>query len=155
MSCVTWVPAWSTCLQSWTKSWRQIHEIHEIKQDRLFYDIFCWWFFAIFLPKTSKFGFRVDDWVLTMKSKRFRDFIEISQFPKILSFKSFGNSLSGDYNLVPFHLWWKEIMLKSEKIYKYFVQDCTCPRADVPKSCQILIFTCQRYNKRANMLKAC
>ena len=34
------------------------------------------------------------------------------------------HSLSGDNNLVPFHLWWRQIVLKSEKVYKCFVQDC-------------------------------
>ena len=29
----------------------------------------------------------------------------------------------------------------------------TCPRANVPKVCQYVIFTCQRANKRANVLK--
>ena len=32
--------------------------------------------------------------------------------------------LSGDNNLVPFHLWLRKIVLESEKVYKYFVQDC-------------------------------
>ena len=32
--------------------------------------------------------------------------------------------LSGDNNLVPFHLWWRKIVLKSEMVYKYFVQNC-------------------------------
>ena len=47
------------------------------------------------------------------------DFLEFFSFPKILGFKSLGNSrgkfglsISGDNNLVPFHLWLKEIMLK-------------------------------------------
>ena len=31
--------------------------------------------------------------------------------------------LSGDNNLVPFHLRWRKIVLKSEKVSKYFVQD--------------------------------
>ena len=34
------------------------------------------------------------------------------------------HSLSGDNNLVPFHLLWREIVLKSEKVYQCFVQDC-------------------------------
>ena len=34
------------------------------------------------------------------------------------------HSLSGDNNLVPFHLWWRQIVLKSAKVYKCFVQDC-------------------------------
>ena len=33
-------------------------------------------------------------------------------------------SLFGDNKLVPFQLWWREIVLKREKIYKCFVQDC-------------------------------
>ena len=32
--------------------------------------------------------------------------------------------LSGDNNLGPFHLWWRNIVLKSEKVSKYFIQDC-------------------------------
>ena len=31
---------------------------------------------------------------------------------------------SGDNNLIPFHLRWIEIVLKHEKFYKCFVQDC-------------------------------
>ena len=36
-------------------------------------------------------------------------------------------SHSVDNNLVLFRLWWREIMLRSEKVYKYFVQDCITP----------------------------
>ena len=32
--------------------------------------------------------------------------------------------LSGYNNLVPFHLWWRQSLLKSEKVCGYFVQDC-------------------------------
>ena len=35
------------------------------------------------------------------------------------------DSLSGDNNLFPFHLWRREIVLKSEKVSKCFVQDCS------------------------------
>ena len=38
--------------------------------------------------------------------------------------KKLVHSLSGDNNLVPFHLWWREIVLKSGKVSKCFVQDC-------------------------------
>ena len=34
------------------------------------------------------------------------------------------HSLSGDNNLVPFHFWGREIVLKSEKVYKCYLQDC-------------------------------
>ena len=37
-------------------------------------------------------------------SKRFWNFVEIFSFPKILSFKLFGNLLSTDRNLVPLNL---------------------------------------------------
>ena len=33
------------------------------------------------------------------------------------------HSLSGHNNLVPFHLWWKELVLKRAKVYEYLVQD--------------------------------
>ena len=31
----------------------------------------------------------------------------------------------------------------------------TCARANVPKACKLVIFTCQRANKCANVPKAC
>ena len=82
-------------VQSWTKRRRQIHKI---KQNRLFfYGVFYSWFFAFFYQKTSKFGFWVDGWLFAIKPKHFRDFLEISKFPKILSLKSFGNSWDNSY----------------------------------------------------------
>ena len=36
------------------------------------------------------------------------------------------HSFSGDTNLIPFHLWWREFVLKCEKNRKYFVKDCIC-----------------------------
>ena len=45
-----------------------------------------------FLSKSIKIWLLVGGCVLTIKSKHFRDFLEISQFPKILSLESFGNS---------------------------------------------------------------
>ena len=60
--------------QSWTKSWRKIDEV---KQNRFLYRMVYSWFFAIFLQKLSKCGFWLDDWVLAIKSKHFRDFLEI------------------------------------------------------------------------------
>ena len=118
--------------QSWTKSWKQIHEI---KQNRVFFGMFYSWFCAIFYQDTSKFGYWVDGWVLAIKSKYFRDFPKIFYFPKVLRLTSFGNLWRNSYIhflviftftfLVPFNLWWREIVLKSEKVYNCFVQDCT------------------------------
>ena len=107
-------------LQSWTKGWR---EIHKIKQNRFFYGMFYSWFFAIFYPKTSKFGFWVDGWVLSIKPKHFRDFLEV--LSRSATREELVHSLSGDNNLVPHHLWWKQIVLKSEKVSKCFVQHCS------------------------------
>ena len=64
-----------TTSQSCTKGWRQIHKI---KQNRFFYGMFYSWFFAVFYPKTSKFGFSVYGWVLSIKPNHFKDFIKIS-----------------------------------------------------------------------------
>ena len=61
--------------QSWSKRWRQIHKI---KQNRFFYGMFYSRFFAIFYRKTSKFGYRVDGWVLAIIPKHFKGFLEIS-----------------------------------------------------------------------------
>ena len=53
-----------------TKSWKQIYKV---KQNRIFYGMF-------YSQKTSKFSFRLDDWVLAIKPKYFRDFLEIPNF---------------------------------------------------------------------------
>ena len=53
-------------------------------------------------------------------SKRFSDFVEIFSFPKILSFRLFGNSLSTDKNLVPLNLWIRKT-ITLEKVRKYLI----------------------------------
>ena len=78
-------------IQSWTKGWRQTHKF---KRNRFFYGKFYSWFFAFF---TKKLRLRMNGWVHAIKPKHFRNFIEISKFPKIQSFKSFGNSWSNSY----------------------------------------------------------
>ena len=60
--------------QSWTKAWRQVHEIN---QNRFFYGMIYSWFLAIFYYRTSKFGFWVDGWVLAIKPQHVMDFLEI------------------------------------------------------------------------------
>ena len=45
--------------------------------------------FSKFLAELSKFAFWVADWLLTIDSTHFKDFVEISQFTKIQSLKSF------------------------------------------------------------------
>ena len=62
-------------LQPWAKGCRQIYKI---KQNRFFYGMFYSWCLAVFYRKTSKFAFWVASWILTIKFKHFRDFLEIS-----------------------------------------------------------------------------
>ena len=57
---------------------------------------------------------------LSFISQHFRDFVEISLFPKILSFKLFGNLLSTDKNLVPLNLWLRKTITR-EKVNKYLI----------------------------------
>ena len=60
-----------------------------------------------------------------------------------------------------FHFWWAFLCLrlmlillaeyiKSHPCMPYLPAWSTWPRAQVPKACQLFIFTCQRTNKRAN-----
>ena len=57
----------------------------------------------MFLAQPLKFPFWVSGGVLAIYSMCFGDFLEIKQ----LEHWPFG-----DNNLAPFHLWWKEIVLK-------------------------------------------
>ena len=50
----------------------------------------------------------------------FWNFVEIFSFPKILSFKLFGNSVSTDRNLVPLNLWLRKTITR-EKVRKYLI----------------------------------
>ena len=73
----------------------------------------------MFLAQISEFR---TDWVLPIKSRHFRNFLEISQVFKILSLKLYGNLWGNSY--INFHFWWKQTVLKSEKVRKCFVEDC-------------------------------
>ena len=80
-------------------------------------------FFVTFYQNTSKFGFWVDGWVLVIRTQALQgfswNFLSRQQLVRQLV-----NSLSGYNNLVPLHLWWRQIVLKSEKVSTCFVQDC-------------------------------
>ena len=71
----------SSYLQSWTMGCRQIHEI---KQNRFSMECLIADFLQLFYRKAAKFVFNVGKWVLAIKSKHCRDFLEILWFPKIL-----------------------------------------------------------------------
>ena len=99
-------------LQSWTKSWRQIHKIKQSIKNVLQL-IFC-----NFLPKNVKIwlsGGRRGTWHQTQVFPEFSWVIR-------QRVRQLVHSLSGD-NLIPFHLWRRQIVLKSEKVSKCFVQD--------------------------------
>ena len=88
-------------------------------------------FFSSFLLVSTKFSFWEKDWALGYNSMKFLD-LDVSWFPKILSFKSFGNSQGNSYvprlllvsNLNSFHLWWKDNLVKYQKVSKYYDEDC-------------------------------
>ena len=67
-------------VQSWTKGWRQIHKI---KQTSFYLSNVLQLNFRNFLPKNfhnflpPKLGFWLGGRVLAIKSKHFRDFLEI------------------------------------------------------------------------------
>ena len=93
----------------WQSRTRDCKQIHEIKQNRFLYGmqlVFC-----EFLTKASKFGFWVSARYSSSNSSTPRTFLK---FPKIIKFgnSQLLHSLSGDNNLVPFHLWWREIVLR-------------------------------------------
>ena len=104
-------------------------------------ECFTAYFFSIFYRKASKFDIWRGEWELAIKSKYSRIFLEIfyffflvwaqkpaqrrtcsSSIVVLLLFRQLVLSLSDDNNLVPFHLWWTEIVLKIEKVYKCFAQ---------------------------------
>ena len=71
------------------------------------------WFFAILVVKVSKFHFWANGWVLAIKCKHFRDFLQISALPKITSLKLFENSwCNTDIQflviIIEFHFIWGE-----------------------------------------------
>ena len=89
-------------LQSWTRGCKQVHEI---KQNKFCIECFTADFLRVFNKnvKIRPLGVR--------HSNNSNNFLV--------------NSLSGDNNLVPFYSGWREIVLKREKVSKYFVQDCS------------------------------
>ena len=56
-------------------------------------------------------------WVDFLRDPKSYDFQQLQQ--------EFAHSLSGDNNVVLFHLWWRDNMLKHKKIFKYFVKNCS------------------------------
>ena len=87
-------------------------------------------FFRSSLLVFKKFSFSEENWALSYNSIKFWDFLDIFQFHKILSLKSFGN-LKGNPNIpcllliIMLRLWWKESLIKHQKISKYYDHDCS------------------------------
>ena len=109
--------------QSWTKGCRQINEINKVSMEcfkvnflRFFFtkkhqNLALGWRVGYSPSNPSMSGIFLK--FLNLKSK------VVKQLVRQLVY-----SLFGDNNLVPFHLWWRETVLKREKGYKCFVQDC-------------------------------
>ena len=109
-------------------------------------------FFAIFYRKTSEFGFWMDG--LGTNPSNSEIFLKFPSFLKswVLSCRQLMrqqvHSLSTNNNLVPFHLWWREILLKSEKVSNCFVQDCSGVSFydyKIKKSLNVLLMLCIQY----------
>ena len=85
-------------------------------------------FFHFFAKKRQNFAFRwTAGYSPSSPSKsgiflKFPNFLRSSVIWQLM--RQLVHSLSGDNNWVPFHLWWKQILLKSGKVSKCFVQDC-------------------------------
>ena len=74
---------------------------------------------------------------------------KISSFSEILNLESFGNSSDGN-NLVPFHFWWRETILKGKYISKYFVTGCC---KTILKYCPDITFCeSRKYKERFSMI---
>ena len=103
---------------SWTKGCKQIHEI---KQNRFLHVMFFSWVFNESV-KICLLGVRLGTRHQIQVFQGFSwYFLSFQLF--YYSWGNFLHSLSGDNNVVPFHLWWRETVLKREKVSKYFVQD--------------------------------
>ena len=70
-------------------------------------------------------------WALGFHPMEFRYIPDISKFPKILNLNSFGTRRQLVYNMfvssnrASFHLWWKENLVKHQKVSKYYKNDCS------------------------------
>ena len=112
--------------ESWTKVWKQIHKI---KQNRFFYGMFYSWFFAIFTKKRQNLvlgwmdGYSPWNPSISGIFLKFPNFLRSKVVRQLV--RQLVHSLSDDNNLVPFDLWWRQILLKSEKVSKCFFQDCS------------------------------
>ena len=107
-------------IKSGTKVYRQIHKI---KQNNFSIECFRVTFLKFFTEKRQILAFREPtgysapnpsiSGILLKYLKLFRNLLSVP-----------GTKFFGDNNLVLFYLWWIEFMLKAEKVYKCFLQDC-------------------------------
>ena len=110
-------------LQSWTKYCIQIQGINKNGHS---FECFTADFsqFNGTIVKICSFGSHLGICHQFQASQRFNAY-------QALKDKSLDNSwqhvysLFGENNLIPFHLRWKEIMLKCDRVRKYSVQDCS------------------------------
>ena len=114
------------------KSWREnSRQILKIKQDRFFYGMFYSWIFEMFYQNFLKIWLLGGQLVTHHQMQVFQLFSWnglISEDPQSSVVqqlvRQLVHSFSGDNNIGPFHLWWRQTVLKSEKVYKCSVQHC-------------------------------
>ena len=84
--------------------------------------------FQEFFARLTKFSFSQEDWALGYHSTKFRDFPNISQGPKSedvpqpvtkLVYIMFTSNTCAS-----FHLRWKENLVKHQRVWKYYENDC-------------------------------
>ena len=90
--------------------------------------VFCWYQQSFYFEKWP--GHWEEDWALDYNSMNFWDFPDLSEFPKILSLKSWGKSWGNSsipYLLLKIALCFNcgetKILLKNQKVSKYYEND--------------------------------
>ena len=87
-------------------------QVHKIMQNRLFYGMFYSWFFGLFYKKTYNLDLGLPSRCSPSNSNTWEISLKCSNFLRSLVL------------ILLFNLWWEEIVVKSEKVYKCFVQNC-------------------------------
>ena len=85
-------------------------------------------FFTSFLLVLTKFSFWEEDWALGYNSMKFWNFSVISYLPKSFVVRQLVRQLVYTIfvtnNQALFHFWWKENLLKHQKVSKYYEHGC-------------------------------
>ena len=101
-------------------------QILQAKQHRFYYSMsYCWFFLQYFIKTCQNLAFGWSARCSSLNPSVLKIFLKFpnSLRSSVLSDLATREAFSGDNNLVPFHLWWRKIMLKHGKVCKRFIQD--------------------------------